>query len=243
MLSNDDRARAMKPMAQLRIKAKREHATEGASFTLKLPGEDPVLDPPTRSLLARFLDFLWETSDATARQLLDMRVAVPDELFARLMEAGGGKERLRPAKGRETLKQLGQLFNEDGQGGFKIALRMTRGPTNACIEFHCDGINATRTVQIALNETTEYERGQLCFFNLKQDASQDELVLLQRPAGSICCHPRSVLHAVTCLTSGTRKNLFVMDRYNGLGEGFIVHVNEDHLQSFLTRIPAAHEGA
>jgi hypothetical protein len=36
--------------------------------------------------------------------------------------------------------------------GLEMALRMTRGPTKACIDFHCDGFYATSTSQIALND-------------------------------------------------------------------------------------------
>ena len=42
-------------------------------------------------------------------------------------------------------------------GAFKVALRMTTGPTNACISFHCDGSYASSTSQIALNDPAEYD--------------------------------------------------------------------------------------
>ncbi len=49
----------------------------------------------------------------------------------------------------------------------------------------------------------------------------------------MCRHRRDVLHAVTALTSGTRKSLFVVDSNNGLGEGGVVYVEESDVQSFL----------
>ena len=107
---------------------------------------------------------------------------------------------------------------------------MTRGPTNACIDFHCDGIYATGTVQIEINDHTEYQGGQLCFF------VKNELFTLQRPAGSVCQHPSKVLHAVTSLTKGTRKSLFVVDQTNGLGEGGIVTASSMDVQSFLDQL-------
>merc|ERR1712070_561772 len=104
---------------------------------------------------------------------------------------------------------------------------MTRGPTNACINFHCDGSYATGTVQVALNDQTEYSGGRLCFF------VNDRLWELDRPAGSVCQHPQKVLHAVTALLEGTRKSLFVVDQRNGLGEGGVVEVTAAHVKAFL----------
>ena len=119
---------------------------------------------------------------------------------------------------------------EGASGPCKVALRMTRGPTNACINFHCDGTYATGTVQIAINDPAEYQGGQLCFF------VKNELVILHRPAGSVCQHPRKVLHAVTSLTKGTRKSLFVVDVNNGLGEDGVVTVCAREVQSFLDQL-------
>ena len=62
----------------------------------------------------------------------------------------------------------------------------TVGPTNACINFHCDGIHASGTLQIALNELTEYDRGCLVFF------VDDKVHVLEHPSGSLCQHPPKV---------------------------------------------------
>jgi hypothetical protein len=110
----------------------------------------------------------------------------------------------------------------------QIALRMTRGPTNACIKFHCDGVYATSTSQIALNSPTEYEGGKLCFF------VNDRFEFLSRPIGSLVQHPPKVLHAVTKLISGTRKSLFVVDKTNGLGYKGVVTVTQNQVDAFLT---------
>ena len=92
---------------------------------------------------------------------------------------------------------------------------MTHGPTPACFNFHCDGDYATGTLQVALNNSEDHQGGRQCFL----DNQNDTLVVLERPAGSILQHPRSILHAVTSLTAGTRKSLFVVDETNWLGEG------------------------
>lgn len=80
---------------------------------------------------------------------------------------------------------------------------------------------------MAINDPSEYKGGRLCFF------VNDQLHVLERPAGSVCQHPRRVLHAVTGLTRGTRKSLFVVDKTNGLGEGDVVSVTEAHVKAFL----------
>jgi hypothetical protein len=109
----------------------------------------------------------------------------------------------------------------------KVALRMTRGPTNNCIDFHCDGGYATSTSQIPLNSPSEYSGGQLCFF------VNDQLQFVPRPRGSLVQHPPSVLHGVTAVTEGTRKSLFIVDQHNGLGENGVVELSLDDVVYFL----------
>ena len=108
------------------------------------------------------------------------------------------------------------LFEQVGryryERGFKVALRATLGPTNSCIDFHCDGGYATSTSQIPLNSPSEYKGGQLCFF------VNDRLHFVTRPRGSLVQHPPNVLHGVTQVTEGMRKSLFIVDVTNGLGE-------------------------
>ena len=116
-----------------------------------------------------------------------------------------------------------------GQFAHKIALRMTKGPTNSCIDFHCDGGYATSTSQIPLNPTSEYDGGSLCFF------VNDLLHMVPRIPGSLVQHPPNVLHGVTSVTRGTRKSLFIVDKGNGLGEGGVVELTSDHVVSFLAQ--------
>jgi hypothetical protein len=149
-------------------------------------------------------------------------MVMPDELFLQLL---GGKEQesfppgggeSSSSKAKDVLNQIYELwrwmaFDESFTRKSKIALRMTRGPSNACINFHCDGSYVSRTVQIALNGTTDYEGGRLCFFQCP-DAKYplgNLIILDERPPGSICRHRKDVLHALTALTSGTRKSLVV----------------------------------
>eukprot|EP00933_Yihiella_yeosuensis_P060848 TRINITY_DN63648_c0_g1_i1.p1 TRINITY_DN63648_c0_g1~~TRINITY_DN63648_c0_g1_i1.p1 ORF type:complete len:265 (-),score=32.93 TRINITY_DN63648_c0_g1_i1:193-942(-) len=185
-------------------------------------------------MLSSFLDFMWDQTSANApSDRVDMRMCVPDAEFTKLVDV------LTYSNASQVRQDLDKLFQEipreilpagtdrHGKIPSKIALRMTRGPSNACINFHCDGHYATGTVQIALNDPTEYVGGSLCFF------VNDNLIKLNRPAGSVCQHPRAVLHAVTAMTEGTRKSLFVVDVLNGLGEAGVVRVTGAHVQAFL----------
>ena len=127
---------------------------------------------------------------------------------------------------------LDDKFREiHGEGGHrhKVALRMTKGPTNSCINFHCDGGYASLTCQIPLNATSEYDGGSLCFF------VNDHLHLVPRIPGSLVQHKRAILDGVTSVTRGTRKSLFIVDYANGLGEGGVVELTSDHVVSFLAQ--------
>ena len=108
-----------------------------------------------------------------------------------------------------------------------MALRATLGPTNSCIDFHCDGGYATSTSQILLNSPSAYKGGQLCFF------ANDRLHFVPRPRGSLVQHPPKVLHGVTQVTEGMRKSLFIVDLTNGLGEKGVVKLTEDDVASFM----------
>mmetsp|Transcript_8261 Transcript_8261/g.14978 ORF Transcript_8261/g.14978 Transcript_8261/m.14978 type:complete len:167 (+) Transcript_8261:653-1153(+) len=89
-----------------------------------------------------------------------------------------------------------------------MGLRMTKGPTNACIAFHCDGGYVTSTPQIALvaESSYGYTGGELCFF------VNDKVHVLDRPVGSLVQYPPKVPHGVTHLSSGTQKSLIVVDK-------------------------------
>ncbi len=240
MLSGGERASAAKPMALLRAKAEAAGAARGSTFQCTIPGaERPVLDVGTRELLRGFLDFMWQKTAPTSPQnRVDMRMIVPDEVLLQLVDENEEEGGAVTPGASALLRKLKEQFTgiegtPKGDSDAKIALRMTRGPTNACINFHCDGPYATGTVQIALNSSAEYEGGRLCFFALQEEARDDELVILERPAGSVCAHARKVLHAVTSLTAGTRQSLFVVDYTNGLGEEGVVKATAGDARSFL----------
>ena len=256
MLTDAERETAEKPAADL---LDRKGRSEGfhPSVTPEFKTE-PVLDSGVRDRVCQFLDFMWDLTctaeAATTQARVDLRMSLTDRVFLKLLDLNGQREveseeesqaeaetekeeerRKDEADPAAILRDLKKLWAGNlGRAG-KVALRMTLGPTNACINFHCDGTYASRTLQVALNDPAEYQGGRLCFLQA------GELVVLERPAGSSCCHLAKVLHAVTTLTAGTRKSLFVVDESNGLGEGAVVAVTAAHVGRFLaarrTRVP------
>ena len=238
MMSDEERANAEVPLKALQQKAKSMRADPLQTF--KCTRDVDILGHEIRMLLCRFMEHMWTCvksdgstvsgsesesgHDDSAGGQVDLRLRMPDELFLILLGVGGH------ANGQDILEELHSQFKEipgTDQSSAKIALRMTRGPSDACIDFHCDGSYATGTVQIALNDSDEYQGGRLCFF------VRDHLHVLERPAGSVCQHPPKVLHGVSALTEGTRKSLFMVDVSNGLGDGDVVEVTSAHVQSFI----------
>ena len=245
MMSDEERANAEVPLKALQQKAKSMGADQFQTF--KCTRDVDILGLEIRMLLCAFMEHMWicvspdsstasgsesesghddsgSGHDDSAGGQVDLRLCIADELFLILLGVGGH------ANGQDILKELHSQFKEipgTDQSSAKIALRMTRGPSDACIDFHCDGSYATGTVQIALNDSDEYQGGRLCFF------VSDHLHVLERPAGSVCQHPPKVLHGVFALTEGTRKSLFMVDVSNGLGDGDVVEVTSAHVQSFI----------
>jgi Ubiquitin family/Zinc finger, C3HC4 type (RING finger) len=232
MLTDDERKVAAIPHDELRARAEKEKVDPFSTFVFN-PVCRILCDEQCRHLCS-FLDSVWTSTalDATSDRV-DMRLVIDDDTFVQLLscldpvvssmhQSGTLAQNLH----NEYLKVSG---NRGSGNASKLALRMTCGPTNACIDFHCDGGYATSTSQIALNCPSDYKGGRLCFF------VSDALHVLERPVGSITQHPAKVLHGVTALTEGTRKSLFIVDFSNGLGEGGVIEVCSDHVQLFLAQ--------
>ena len=163
MLTDEERDNVPIPLDLLRVKA----ASAGADpwITYRYQQDGGILTSDQCNLLCRFLDYMWEateTDDLLNR--VDMRLVLPDEQLKQLLEHAhqGNPPDSVLAKLRRTFEQV--LQSVGGAREPKVALCMTRGPTNACIDFHCDGGYATSTSQIALNDPSEYAGGASCLF-------------------------------------------------------------------------------
>jgi ubiquitin len=230
MLADEERAAVTIPYAALRARAKAESAEPLSTFHFEDDCE--ILHQAHRDLLCRFLDFIW-TKTASQHpshyNCVDMRMVMKDAQFLQLMAPLDDSVETN-FQSQRVLEKLHAAFrNAPGanHGRSKIALRMTRGPTNTCIDFHCDGGYATSTSQIPLNSSDEYGGGRLCFF------VDDTLHVLLRSAGSLMQHPLRVLHGVTAVTEGTRKSLFIVDESNSLGQTGVVRLRREHMPSWL----------
>jgi ubiquitin len=235
LLNDEERGSAAVPLDALRAKAKAENANE--FYTFKYTREGNVIPLPVCEFLCHFLDFMYakvlreEAMEGITSPRVDLRLCLANPLLERLMSESGASGSDSDVVMRNLKNLFAQIPGTKSTSSTKIALRITKGPSNACINFHCDGEYATGTVQVALNDPSEYKGGQLCFF------VHDSLVILDRPIGSITQHPRSVLHAVTALKEGTRKFLFVVDESNELGEGErdkVVTVEATDIDTFLS---------
>ena len=155
------------------------------------------------------------------------------------------------ARATATTQDLLALFKGPPHARAKIAFRMTVGPTNACIPFHCDGPYATSTTQIALNSSKEYQGGRLvyctfegafedAFEGAKVESARVRLHVTERPAGTVTHHRPKIVHGVTRMVSGTRYSLFVLDDANGLGDKDVLDLARDshnfsRIMSFFCR--------
>jgi hypothetical protein len=226
MMSDAERRNAGPPSQELlRAKATQCSAPEFVTYSFKPTGP---LTEPVRARLCDFLDFMWGRTAVDAPiDRVDMRVAFRgmgsfEELLASVEDYTTASART------QLVGQLTDLWRgipASAEDSPKVALRMTRGPTNACIDFHTDDGHAHRTMQIPLNE--EYEGGGLFFF------AGDTLAEPARPAGSVIRHPAKVLHGVSALQAGVRKALFVVDESNGLGQVSVVDATLEDVFAFV----------
>ena len=188
-----------------------------------------IIEEAHRSVICRFLDFMWnrhmENTDG-----VDMKIVLPGSTLVALLGPFTARcnDLIKPKNPEKVFDELRGKFS--GPGYPKIALRMTKGPTNGCIGFHRDGIVhravSGYTHQLALNNPADFQGGKLCYF------TENRLQVLTRPAGSLVGHGPFTLHAVTALTGGIRKSLFLVDLQNGLGERDIIDATPRDVEAF-----------
>ena len=261
------------------IKAKEEKAILGnPNIKYTYDESRAYLHPLQCDVLSSFLNHVWDTKLQDHENVVDIRMLLTDDQFLSLLESTTYEdkgvllvEEYTPKTILNELKlkhqsisstHLGVNNDDDchiinaassssSQEKGKLALRMTRGPTNSCINFHCDIGGGSGTCQIPLNDPSEYQGGKLCFFSITMNANAVEaeaegrgyhkfLKFVPRTKGSLTMHPSKMLHGVTTVSSGTRKSLFVIDKRSGLGvddddeSGSIVIELTDHdIESFL----------
>ena len=237
LLSDEERAVAPTPPTAVLTERMTElqkplstgaHRVMCKTFTTKTPEQTSTLISPSQhEVCKRFMDAAHSTICAESS---DMKITLSQESFCVLFP------------GDDSNAQYTRLMAEHPSSS-KLALRRTEGEVDGCIDFHTDARNhtdykANHTVQIALNDDTEYNGGRLCYFS-----SQIGLTVTSRPAGTLTSHSAVVLHAVTKLHSGIRYGLFVVDTENGLGEKDVHHLETDKVTAIIAVANAARVAA
>jgi hypothetical protein len=217
LLTDDERTDAAIPIDQLRAKAKEESAKQFQTYAFVKDCD--ILSQKHCDMLCAFLEYMWySTASDCPNDRVDMRLQALDEPFLELLGALDREfEEDSRYQSDAILSRLHCVYHKIPDSVANrycppdVSLRTTRGPTNTCINFNCDGVYASSTSQISLNDSSEYKGGRLCFF-----VSDKLHILEERPVGSLTQHPPRVLHAVTSLTEGTRKSLFIADNTNDM---------------------------
>ena len=233
MMTDDERANTTVPIKELKRKAKAHGADE--FYTFRFDENPEVLHKSQQHVLCELLQFVWnKTAAAGDIDRVDLRITLSSEQLVAVLSPldasldGKYKSSCLDWKFMDLFHNV-PTSSESIHSSCKVALRMTRGPTNSCIDFHCDGGYASSTSQIPLNSPSEYEGGKLIFF------VNNQLHEIERKQGSLIQHPPTVLHGVTGITEGTRKSLFIVDLSNGLGEQGVVTLTSDRVVSFLAQ--------
>ena len=191
-----------------------------------------IVQEEFRQQICSFMDYVWNETQQSSKGCVDMRLVVPNHCFIRLLGASTVKDVGCDQKCHQFLNELQSLH---GTARPNIVLRMTRGPTESCIHFHCDNPGSTCTLQMALNDPSEHIGGRLCFY------VDNKMHILERPIASVVKHGNNFLHGVTNLVSGTRKSLFVLDESARLEKEGAIMISLSQLNRFIRTTAAASE--
>ena len=99
-----------------------------------------MLAPQQLQLMCDFLDFMWAQC-CGGTVLKDLKLVVPDPLMAGLLELAS--QEVPPLAKFSAVNVVHNLVSlwVPLNNRSKFAFRITKGPTEACIPFHCDGAN------------------------------------------------------------------------------------------------------
>lgn len=152
---------------------------------VSLPGVD-LLGSHARSALINHIDYHLLTADCGEEARADLKLDLTAGALVELI-------------GQHAFARIAQLFPGGGYNEIKLRRCEAHGK---CINFHTDF--SRRTLQVALNDDTEYSGGRLVFVN------SSGFLTPRRPAGSVTIHENDILHGVTQLKGGVRYGLFLL---------------------------------
>jgi len=183
------------PLTELRAKAVEQEART-TTDTFEYKEDNGVLTGYHLTILNDFVTYIRHTMEQFD-VWPDIRIIVSGELLSLLFDG----------LPKDFIPNLVALHDSTLPSMF--VLRTTKGPTKKCINFHVDGRQAAKTVQIPLNDPSNYKGGKLVFF------VNDKVVAPPRATGSITRHYRDVLHGVTSVQRGLRNSFFIVDKPYG----------------------------
>jgi hypothetical protein len=218
MLEDDQRKKISLSNDVLR-KGLKINGYESKKTFIKLEPSDTFMTDKQRRHCISFLDAVHETEEPT---LKDMKIILGIDKYGTGCEEAFLQLFNNDRNIKIQYEKIKNLHSDDG----KIVFRRTEMQKGKCINFHRDGSYATKTIQMTLNDDTEYEGGRLCFI------TSEGLSVPSRPAGAITIHDAEVVHGVSCLHKGVRYSLFVVDKNNSLGEK-ILCLDKDDISRIL----------
>lgn len=193
------------------------------TFAYEEPGHYDFINADVCKLLSDFAEYMWRKKERENKNMVDMKLVLNKDCCIALFSQLHFVDDSDPST---LLEDILNLHSEQNDRKAKLAIRMTKANDN-CIDFQCDGGYASYTVQIPINDPTEYEGGSLVFY------VNDHFHFVPRPVGSVCIHPSHVIHGVTRVVKGVRKSLFVVDYSNGLGAKDVIEVTADDIVGFI----------
>lgn len=231
MLADQERRYSTISMTYMAELAEAEGADKDARFELH---NKCSLLKPHYAVMRDFLDALWRVESrklqlANQGVLFDLKAVIKPHQMVMLLDEATLLTKDPSKNGDWATHQLLCMYKGKHKTHAKLAFRITRASASnkTCINFHCDGPYAESTTQISLNSCKDYNGGRLVFF------AQGSLWIVDRKEGTVTHHTPNVLHGVTCLHSGTRMSLFVLDEANGLGDSNVVQVQDCVVKAFL----------
>ena len=145
-------------------------------------------------LLCNFLDAVWKDKQGDK----DIKIAISPKQLDTLLKT----DEFYKSNAVENILRLYIGLQEIMP---IIILRMTRGPTSSCVDFHCNDTEGS-TAQIMLNTSSDYEGGELVVVG----ECSPRLIIPPYPQGALIQYSSSTLCGLTNLISGTRKSLCVV---------------------------------
>ena len=182
-----------------------------------------LLSAEQRQTCIDILNEIWEVQSVNVKKgetLTDLKVQLDYEKVKVLWE--------NPTS--STVQQLFELSNSLDSNRPYMVLHCSKGPMQGVVDWHVDNPDRPQ-VRIALNDSTEYEGGRMCYFT-----PENGIVMFDEiHAGDVIRNQRDAYEAVTLLTSGNRYYL-TLDNHDMYCAQRYLRFGSDKTKAILKRI-------